>query len=63
MANVRVWKQKNGRSIPIKNMSEDHIKNCIKLCERNGTTSIPVYTYLKEELDSRQPKTKKKLTY
>jgi len=44
---VTTWKTKDGNELEIKNMSEEHIKNCMKMVERNidriNRNSTPSY--------------------
>jgi hypothetical protein len=63
MADVKKWKDRHGKEHSIKDMTSDYIKNCIKTLEKNGTTSRSVYIHLKEELESREPKIKKKFKF
>lgn len=44
------WKTKDGRIIPIRSMSDSHLKNCIALCERRGVR----VSDLNEEMERRE---------
>ena len=62
----KVWRKKDGSETPLKTMTEGHIKNCMKLLEKNQKQNSKIFTYLKEELESRKPKPvaiKKKFKY
>ena len=37
--NYEIWQTKNGKEIPIKEMTTRHIKNCLKLLHKNGFVS------------------------
>ena len=51
--NSGVWVMKNGKAIPISDMSTEHIYNCInKIMRENWRTGY--YPILKEELNKRK---------
>ena len=48
------WRTREGKLIPIKDMTSSHIINCIRMIERSGNTWRPQYlNILKEELSKR----------
>jgi hypothetical protein len=66
MAEVKVWRNKNGKETPIKDMTVEHIKNCIKMLERSGKTSSKIHACLKTEIEDREktvPAGKKKFKF
>ncbi len=50
----RIWKTKTGGKIRIKDMSTEHIKNCIKLLERYNTHRLHNLLSFQESLVGKQ---------
>lgn len=51
-----IWTTKDGRRIPITEMSDRHIENTIRMLERNDTMDVyyPWVVRLKKELERRR---------
>jgi len=54
MAELKVWRNKAGKETEIKDMTSEHIKNCLSLLVTRNKSNSKTYTYLKEELATRK---------
>jgi hypothetical protein len=47
LTDVKYWKTKEGKQMPIFEMTSQHIKNSLAMLKRNGVTELP-YEMLRE---------------
>lgn len=51
---VPVWRSFDGRVTPIDQMTNNHLRNTVRMLERGAQTNAPIYRFMRDELQRRQ---------